>query len=311
MVKKLIANLDKILIGKGDVTRDVVIALISGGNVLIEDIPGVGKTTLAKGLSKLVGGRFNRIQFTPDLMPLDILGVSIYNPKTSEFELKEGPIMANIILADEINRSSPKTQSSLLEAMGEKQFTVDGKTIRLQEPFMVIATQNPIEFEGTYPLPESQLDRFMLRLKIGYPDEKHEMDLLGSYSPDYQSENALSLENIEAMKKEVDKIYVKDTVKRFIVEIVSATRNDTNIVLGASPRASIDLYKASKALAYINGREFVIPSDVIELATKVLSHRIKLTNDLKYRNVSESEYFAERLKGIKVNVNEDFDKKQI
>jgi MoxR-like ATPase len=303
-MEKIIQELNKILIGKNEVTKDILVALLSGGHILIEDVPGVGKTTIAKGLSKVINAKFNRIQFTPDLMPSDILGISIFNPKTFDFELKVGPIMANIILADEINRSNPKTQSSLLEAMGEGQFTIDSTTLELNNPFIVIATQNPVEFEGTYPLPESQLDRFMLKITIGYPEPNEEVKLLGDYLNDNNDLMKFEVQYIIEAKEKVENIFVKDNIKKFILDIVNATRHNEGIILGASPRATIDLFKASKALAFINKRDYVIPKDVTDLAVKVLAHRIKLSNSLKYQNVRNEEIIANIVKGIEVKINE-------
>lgn len=286
MIKKFVENIDKVIIGKKEVSSKVLMALLAEGHVLIEDVPGVGKTTLAKSVARSLNCTYSRIQFTPDLLPSDILGVSVYNQRDLEFEYKMGPIYAQIVLADEINRASPKTQSSLLEAMEERQVTMDGKTYKIKEPFIVLATQNPIEYEGTFPLPEAQLDRFMLKMKIGYPDKSYELRIFDKVNKRVKAEDllpVLSAEDIMKMREKVLSVYTAKEIEEYIFTIIRATRENSNVVLGCSPRAAISLYKVSKARAYIEGRDFVIPEDVQHLAEDVLSHRIILKPEVKYR----------------------------
>lgn len=286
MIKKFLGNIDRVIIGKQKVVSKVLVALLAEGHVLIEDVPGVGKTTLAKAVAKSIDCSFSRIQFTPDLLPSDILGVSIYNQKESDFIYKKGPIYAHVVLADEINRASPKTQSSLLEAMEERQVTMDGNTYKLEEPFIVMATQNPIEYEGTFPLPEAQLDRFMIKIKIGYPDESNELRIFDKVDKQIFAEDllpVLTAAEINAMRAEVLKVHMTQELESYIFSIIRATRENDDILLGCSPRAAISLYKASKAQAFINGRDYVIPEDVQVLTEDVLSHRIVLKPEVKYR----------------------------
>jgi MoxR-like ATPase len=264
----------------------VLVALLAEGHVLIEDVPGVGKTTLAKAVAQSIDCSFSRIQFTPDLLPSDILGVSVYNQKESDFVYKKGPIYAHVVLADEINRASPKTQSSLLEAMEERQVTMDGSTYKLEEPFIVVATQNPIEYEGTFPLPEAQLDRFMIKIKIGYPEELHELRIFDKIDKHFKAEDlapVLSASDINDMRKQVSDVHMAEEIEAYIFSIVRKTRENDDILLGCSPRAAISLYKASKAKAYVEGRDFVIPEDIQTLAEDVLSHRMVLKPEIKYR----------------------------
>ncbi len=286
MIKKFLGNIDRVIIGKQEVVSKVLVALLAEGHVLIEDVPGVGKTTLAKAVAKSIDCSFSRIQFTPDLLPSDILGVSIYNQKDSDFVYKKGPIYAHVVLADEINRASPKTQSSLLEAMEERQVTMDGNTYKLEEPFIVMATQNPIEYEGTFPLPEAQLDRFMVKIKIGYPDEANELRIFDKVDQQIFAEDlvpVLTAAEINEMRAEVLKVHMSQELESYIFSIIRATRENDDILLGCSPRAAISLYKASKAQAFINGRDYVIPEDVQVLTEDVLSHRIVLKPEVKYR----------------------------
>lgn len=286
MIKKFLGNIDRVIIGKQEVVSKVLVALLAEGHVLIEDVPGVGKTTLAKAVAKSIDCSFSRIQFTPDLLPSDILGVSIYNQKDSDFVYKKGPIYAHVVLADEINRASPKTQSSLLEAMEERQVTMDGNTYKLEEPFIVMATQNPIEYEGTFPLPEAQLDRFMVKIKIGYPDEANELRIFDKVDQQIIAEDlvpVLTAAQINEMRAEVLKVHMSQELESYIFSIIRATRENDDILLGCSPRAAISLYKASKAQAFINGRDYVIPEDVQVLTEDVLSHRIVLKPEVKYR----------------------------
>lgn len=286
MIQKFLSNIDQVIIGKESVVSKVLVALLAEGHVLIEDVPGVGKTTLAKSVAKSIDCSFSRIQFTPDLLPSDILGVSIYNQKESDFVYKKGPIYAHVVLADEINRASPKTQSSLLEAMEERQVTMDGNTYKLEEPFIVMATQNPIEYEGTFPLPEAQLDRFMIKIKIGYPDESHELRIFDKIDQQIKAEDLLPVmtaEEVRNMREEVAKVHMDREIESYVFSLIRATRENDEILLGCSPRAAIALYKASKAKAFIEGRDYVIPEDVQSLTEDVLSHRIVLRPEVKYR----------------------------
>ncbi|MCX7694194.1 MAG: MoxR family ATPase [Caloramator sp.] len=302
-INDIIENVGEVIVGKKDVVEKVLIALFAGGNALLEDVPGVGKTMLVKALAKSIGCDFSRIQFTPDLLPSDITGVNIINPKTGEFEFKFGPIMSNVVLADEINRTSPKTQSSLLEAMEEKQVTVDNKTYKLQEPFIVLATQNPIEYEGTFPLLEAQLDRFMMKISIGYPDEDEEILILRRFknkNPLEDLKEVVKKEEILKMQSEVKEVYVDDKIERYIVSLVSRTRNREEIIIGASPRATIHLLKASQAKAYINNRDYVTPDDVKQVFIEVISHRIAIKPEVKLRGFSEVKVLEEILSHVEV-----------
>lgn len=276
----IMENIKKVIIGKDDVIEKVLIAVLAKGHILIEDIPGVGKTTLAKALARSMDLSFKRVQFTPDLMPSDILGVNIYDKETETFSFKKGPIFNQIFLADEINRTSPKTQSSLLQAMEEGEVSTEVGDYILDKPFIVLATQNPIEYQGTFPLPEAQLDRFLMRLSIGYPDKSYEMEILKKYQS-IKSLNSLepvaNKQDILNMQEEVENIIAKDSILEYIINIVNATRNSNELQLGASPRASIDLLKASKAKAYLSGRNYVIPDDVKGIVIPVLSHRLILS----------------------------------
>lgn len=275
-IEKLINNIENVILGKRPVIEKVVCAMLCGGHVLIEDVPGVGKTLLAQTLAKSVSGSFGRIQFTPDLMPSDVVGYTVIDQKTGAEEYRRGAVMCNFLLADEINRTSPKVQSALLEAMEELQISVDGKTHALPEPFMTLATQNPIETFGTYHLPEAQLDRFLMRLSLGYPDRAAELAMLDKMPHNIEVSPVMTLEEITQLRGMISKITVSEQVKAYILMIVSATRNMQEIKLGASPRASIALYKAVQAFAFMNNRSFATPDDVKYLASAVLSHRIIL-----------------------------------
>ncbi|AST57981.1 atpase associated with various cellular activities AAA_3 [Thermoanaerobacterium thermosaccharolyticum] len=304
-IVKIIDNISKVIIGKTEEVKLVLVALLSGGHVLIEDVPGVGKTSLVKALAKSINADFKRIQFTPDLLPSDVIGVSIYNPEKGVFEFKQGPIMSQILLADEINRTSPKTQSSLLEAMEERQVTVDGKTYMLPRPFMVIATQNPIEYDGTFRLPEAQLDRFMIKVNLGYPDTKHEIEMLKRFEaldPLEDLKPVVSIMEILKMQSEVKSVYVDDSILDYIITIVNNTRNLPTVLLGASPRAAISLMKASQAKAFIEGRNYVLPDDVKYLSVPVLSHRIILKNEARFNNLDERSVIKDILNTTKVPV---------
>lgn len=302
---EVVNNVSKVIIGKREVTEKILVALLSGGHVLIEDVPGVGKTTLVNAIAKSIGCTFKRIQFTPDLVPSDITGLTIYNMKKGEFEYRQGPIVSNIILADEINRSSPKTQSSLLEAMQERQVTVDGNTYRLPAPFMVLATQNPIEYEGTFPLPEAQLDRFSMRISIGYPNFSEEKKILTTYKeedPIEKLQAVVSEEDIANMQKEVEKVFVDESIQEYIIQITQLTRNHSDIHLGCSPRATLALFNACRALAYIREREYVIPDDVKELVNVTLAHRLILKSEARIQGKDENSVLTEIIRSVRVPV---------
>ena len=279
-VINLINNMEKVIVGKRDVIIKVVSAMLCNGHILIEDVPGVGKTQLAATLARSVDGKFNRIQLTPDIMPSDIIGFSMINPETREFEYRQGAAMCNFLLADEINRASPKAQSSLLEVMEEFQISIDGDTHILPKPFMTLATQNPVETYGTYHLPEAQMDRFLMKISMGYPNLQEEILILDRTemdNPINTISSVLTIEDIIELQNEVKRVKVNPAVKDYILRIIDATRHNECIKLGVSPRGSISLHKASKALAFINGRDFVTPDDIREMAVSVLSHRIMLT----------------------------------
>ncbi|MBR7797481.1 MAG: AAA family ATPase [Bacillota bacterium] len=308
-IEKVLTNINKVMIGKEDAAVLSLVALLAQGHVLLEDVPGVGKTMLVKTLAKSLDCDFRRIQFTPDLLPSDVTGVSIYNPKTLEFEFRGGPILGNIILADEINRTSPKTQSSLLESMEEKNVTVDGKTIALASPFFVMATQNPIEYEGTYPLPEAQLDRFILKLKMGYPTFGEELEMLernAREQPIESIEAVLTREELKGIQEEVTNVYVDKNVQHYIINLISSTRSNPSIYLGVSPRGSIALMKAAKAYAYIMERDYVLPDDVKFLAPYVLAHRIILTSEAKYDGVTADDIISSIVKSTHVPIRKEF-----
>ncbi len=297
-LKSIKIEISKVLKGKDNAIEKALVCLLSGGHLLIEDVPGTGKTTLALALARVLGLSFSRIQFTSDLLPSDITGVNVFNPKTREFEFKKGPIFSNVVLADEINRATPKTQSALLEAMGEKQVSVDGITYKLPEPFFVIATQNPIEHYGTYPLPEAQLDRFTLRISLGYPSPEDEKEIIQGINPQekiYSLRPLSSPEEIIQKIDEVKRVYVSPEVADFIVELANAIRNHPNVVLGPSTRGLVHLANTSRALALLRDRDFVVPEDVMELLPHVILHRIFLREDIK-----EEELLREVLNSVKI-----------
>ena len=289
VAERLVQNVEKVIIGKHKEVELTLLALLCNGHILIEDVPGTGKTTLAKAIAHSLGCTFKRIQFTPDLLPTDATGVSIYNQKTEQFEFRPGPLMAQIVLADEINRATPKTQSALLEAMEEHQVSVDGTTHNLPSPFIVLATQNPIEYEGTFPLPEAQLDRFLLRLSLGYPSRQNEVELLDRLQRSHPLESLTQVctpqELVEAQEA-VREVYVDGLIKEYIVNLVSATREQDEVYLGASPRGSLALYRASQAHAMLQGRNYVIPDDVKALALVTLPHRIIMSPSARMKGIN-------------------------
>lgn len=301
----ILNNMKKVIIGKDDVLKKVLICFFARGHLLIEDVPGVGKTTLVKVLSKSIDLSHSRIQFTPDLMPADITGLTIYNKTNNTFEFKKGPLFNQLILADEINRTSPKTQSSLLQAMEEGQVSVDHHTYDLDPPFMVLATQNPLDYQGTYPLPEAQLDRFIMKISLGYPDLEVEKEIVKNYklskSLDHISAVATK-EDILAIQDEVDAILLHPDILHYIVSISAATRQHPSIHLGASPRVSIDLFRSSKAVAYLNNRTYVIPDDVKEIAPDILNHRLMLSAEARINGHTLDSVIEELLRSLHIPV---------
>jgi len=305
---KLIAEIEKVIVGKRNVVEQVVVGLLAGGHVLIEDIPGVGKTMLARSLALSLGCSFKRIQFTPDLLPADITGTSIFNQKTNQFEFRPGPVFGNIVLADEINRATPKAQSSLLEAMEEGTISYDGVVYELPKPFLVIATDNPIEYEGVYSLPEAQLDRFLMKIHIGYPSGRDEVTILTKQMRQHPIDTVrpvLSDTDVLELQSAVREIYVDESLKRYMVRIIAATRRDEQVLLGASPRGSIGLMHASQALAGLRGREFVLPDDVKRLARNVLEHRIIIKPELRMRGVTADAVVERALSTVPVPTTEE------
>ncbi|MCY4008262.1 MAG: MoxR family ATPase [Anaerolineaceae bacterium] len=289
VAERIVQHVGKVIIGKRNEILLTVLGLVCKGHLLIEDIPGVGKTMLTKALAQAIGCSFSRIQFTPDMLPSDVTGVSLFNQQTREFEFRGGPIMAQIVLADEINRATPKTQAAMLEVMEEQQVTVDGVTYYLDDPFMILATQNPIEYEGTFPLPEAQLDRFLLRIQLGYPKPQEEIDVLTVQQyehPIYRLEQTVTVDELRQAQEAVRQVYVADEVKRYIVDLVLATRKHADVYLGSSPRGSLALFRTAQARAAMAGREYVIPDDVKALAEVTLAHRIIVSPVARVKDIS-------------------------
>ncbi len=300
---RILDNLGQVIIGKEQALELVVIGLFCQGHILIEDVPGVGKTVLARSLARSIGVSFNRIQFTPDMLPSDVTGVSIFNQQTRAFEFREGPIMSQVVLADEINRATPKTQAALLEAMEEHQVTVDGVTHKLPSPFLVLGTQNPIEYEGTFPLPEAQLDRFLLRMALGYPKLEDEIKILGDQQYKHPIEmlgTVMDQAELQRVQEAVRRVYVSPAVRRYIVELVRATRDNLDVYLGASPRGSLGLFRAGQARAAMQGRDYVLPDDVKALAENVLAHRVVTNPAARLKNLTSGQIVNEILTSLAV-----------
>ncbi len=300
---RVLENTRRVIVGKDAQIKLVLLALLCKGHVMIEDVPGVGKTMLARAIARSIGCSFNRVQFTPDMLPSDITGVSIFNQKTLEFEYRPGPIMAQMVLTDEINRATPKTQSALLEAMEEGQVTVDARTYALPQPFTVLATQNPIEFEGTFPLPEAQVDRFMLRIQLGYPVKRQELDILAlqkEQHPINTLEQVASVEDLRVAQQEATEVYASDLVRDYIVSLVLSTREYPDLYLGASPRGSLALFKTARAWAAMEGRDYVLPDDVKFLAEPALAHRLITSPAARIRGVNSTQVVKELLNSVPV-----------
>ena len=303
IARRIIENINKVIVGKTSVIEQAVATLIADGHLLVEDVPGVGKTMLAKSLSISIGCSFKRIQFTPDLLPSDVTGISIYNQQRGEFEFREGPIMAQVVLADEINRATPKTQSALLEAMEEHQVTVDGITHHLETPFLVMATQNPIEYEGTFPLPEAQLDRFLMRISLGYPEFMEELSIIEHQEQTHPIDSLGAVatpDDIRLLQQGAKAIYVDQLVRQYIVSLTEATRRHSEVSLGASPRASLGLFRAIRAMALVQDRDYVIPDDVKMLAPAIIAHRLVLSPSARMRGVQNTDVVNDLLRTVPV-----------
>ena len=303
IAREIVDNVSKVIVGKQPVIKQALAAVIAKGHILIEDVPGVGKTMLAKSISSSIGCSFKRIQFTPDLLPSDIVGVSIYNQSTREFQFRPGPVMAQIVLVDELNRATPKTQSALLEAMEELQVSVDGVTRPLEQPFIVMATQNPIEYEGTFPLPEAQLDRFLMRISLGYPSFTDELSVIEQQEkthPIDELEAVASPEDVIKLQKAAQNVYVDTAVREYIVGLIKATRTHEDVSLGASPRASLSMFRAVRGMAILRDRDYVIPDDVKELAYAVLAHRLILSPAARMRGLHTGQVIDGLLESVAV-----------
>jgi len=303
VVSGLEVQLGKVILGKPEVIRDLLTALLGGGHILMEDVPGVGKTTLAKALARAFDADFKRVQFTPDLLPSDILGSSVYSPRDGTFTFKPGPIFANILLADEINRASPRTQSSLLEAMSERQASIDGTTHPLPAPFLVIATQNPIEFHGTYPLPEAQLDRFAMRISLGYPDPEREVDVLFSQAHHHPLEDvqrAVDARSVLAVQESVRAVRVDRAIARYLVALADGSRSHPSVKMGCSPRGTLILFRMAQARAFLEGRDYAVPDDVKAVAVPTLAHRLALETKAKYSGIQKDDLVRELLESVPV-----------
>lgn len=303
LANRLIENVERVIVGKRAAVELTVLGLLCQGHMLIEDVPGVGKTVLARSLAKSVGCEFQRIQFTPDMLPSDVTGVSVFNQKNFEFEFRPGPIHAQIVLADEINRATPKTQSALLEAMEERQVTVDGTTYILKRPFMVLATQNPIEYEGTFPLPEAQLDRFMLRIRLGYPSKQQEIEILERQQyahPLGELEQVISVDELLAAQQAIKDVYLDPLVKEYVVDLVRETRDHPDVYLGSSSRGALAIYRLSQARAAYQGRDYVLPDDVKALAVTALAHRIIVGPAARIKDVSQDAIVTDILDKVAV-----------
>jgi MoxR-like ATPase len=305
IAERLHQSVERVIVGKTEVVRLAMVALLCEGHILLEDVPGIGKTTLAKAIARSLGCSFRRIQFTPDLMPSDVTGINFYNQKLGEFVFREGPLIAQVVLADEINRATPRTQAALLEAMEERQITVEGVTTTLPRPFLVVATQNPVELEGTFPLPEAQLDRFLVRLRLGYPDEEEEDEILSRFessSPLDDLTPVVEGDELVRLAEALKHLHVEPTVRRYAVQIVRETRNDPAFELGGSPRASLALFRTARAHAAISGRDYVLPDDVKTMAPYVLPHRLILSSQARLRGRDADELLAELLQRVPVPI---------
>jgi MoxR-like ATPase len=303
VARRIINNIAMVIVGKNHVIEQALATLIAEGHILIEDVPGVGKTMLAKSIATSIGCSFKRIQFTPDLLPSDVTGISVYNQQKGEFEFREGPIMAQVVLADEINRATPKTQSALLEAMEEHQVTVDGVTHYLQSPFLVMATQNPVEYEGTFPLPEAQLDRFLMRISLGYPEFMEEMAIIEQQEQAHPIENLQPVatpEEVIALQQAAKSVYVDQLVRQYIVSLTEATRPHREVSLGASPRASLGLFRSARALALVRDRDYVIPDDIKQLVPSVIAHRLVLSPSARMRGMQSTDVVTDLLSNVPV-----------
>ena len=303
IAQEIVENVSKVIVGKKSIVEHALSAVVAQGHILIEDVPGVGKTMLAKSISASIGCSFKRIQFTPDLLPSAIVGISIYNQRTGEFQFRAGPVMAQMVLVDEINRATPKTQSALLEAMEELQVSVDGDSRTLDRPFVVIATQNPIEYEGTFPLPEAQLDRFLMRISLGYPSFAEEVSIIEQQDqvhPINELRSVATPEDIIDLQEACKNIYVDNTVREYIVSLIDATRNHENVSLGASPRASLGMFRAARGLAILRDRDYVIPDDIKELAYAVLAHRLILSPSARMRGLHTGQIISNLLESVPI-----------